>query len=300
MKSNIGLTKFKFSDLFTLEPVNYPRRKNRHPFSFYLKVKNKRIKGSTGRGIYFFAEKIAGHWRLVYVGIRADMDENGFHQERIKKHLVTDTFRLINIGPNGGKGHAAGFGYRTKKEIKRNDLPEILKEILFHGRTYQPENLTSDMKLIELIQENPYWWSWRFKALEGCPKPSEWEDYGEFNPTGIETSGKRFSYVCHNWDYFEDDSNITIGRFDENYQFYFMQFNDELFSDLDRSEAKNWLESIEDEIVLKFNPITNAKGDGNVMARISKWQKRKTDLSSLSREIYDFTIKVKNLRPSSK
>ncbi|MDD9958055.1 MAG: hypothetical protein OXU66_03860, partial [Gammaproteobacteria bacterium] len=219
MNSNVTLTSFKFSDLFSLEPINNPRPKEGHPFSFYSKVINNEIEGSTGRGIYFFAEKITGHWRLVYVGIRAGTDKNGFHQERIKKHLVTDTFRLINIGPNGGK-EAAGFGYRTKKEIKKNDLPEILAGVLFHGRTYKPENLTCDMKLIELIQENPYWWSWRFKAIEGCAKPSEWKDYEEFNPTGIETSGKRFSYVCHNWDYFRDDANITEEKFDENYKFY--------------------------------------------------------------------------------
>lgn len=299
MSSNVTLRSFKFSDLFSLEPVKKTRLKEGHPFSFYSKAKNIKIEGSTGRGIYFFAEKITGKWRLIYVGIQADKGKGGFHQKRIKKHLVTDTFRLIDLGPQGKK-EPAGFGYSTNQQLNANDLHEILKDILFNGRHYQPENLTKDMELVKLILKNPDWWSWRLRAVGGCPNPNTWESYQKFNPTGIEISGKRFSYVCSNWDYFKVDANITEEKFDANYQFYFMQFKEELFNGLDNKTSKRWLEDIEDEIVLKFNPITNQRGEGNVEERILRWKKKKTELTSLSNEIYAFTIKCNSFRSISR
>lgn len=295
MSSNVTLRSFKFSDLFSLEPVKKTRLKEGHPFSFYSKAKNNKIEGSTGRGIYFFAEKITGKWRLIYVGIHADKGNKCFHQQRIKKHLVTDTFRLIDLGPRGGK-QPAGFGYSTNKQLNENDLYEILKDILFNGRTYRRENLTKDMELIKLILKNPNWWSWRLRASGECPEPRTWENFQNFNPTGIETSGKRFAYVCSNWDYFKDDANITKDKFNANYQFYFMQFKDELFNGLDDKTSKRWLADIEDQIVLEFNPIINERGEGNVEERILSWKKKKTELSSLSNEIYAFTIKCNSFR----
>jgi len=267
------LTSFYFSDLFTVKDLfqinkkikNFEKIKSiinqfpEYPFKFYLQKIKDNLKDHDGYGIYFFTDKLKQNsCRLVYIGIRADKKtlNKGFHEQRLYKHLHTDTFRFIH-----------GFSLGKNKEIPYSQTIQRLKQ--YTRNDFQ--GLNNSMTLCKLVEDYSNFWFWRDQT-------KAWKDYSKFNLSGLVTSFQRFAYACHNWDYFCNDKNITDEAFDKNFNFFFIKFKESYFIDKKIEEIKKELQRIEDRLVLKFRPITNGekryKIIGNTADRIEYWSNK--------------------------
>ena len=269
---HILLTEFNFSDLFSIDPWVDAREKfnGMHPFAFKLNFKTIGISGHDGFGIYFFMEKIkSSNYKLVYVGIRADANtiEKGFHEERVYKHIHTDTFRFP----------CSFVLSNSRNKMKLSNAIE---------QTLRNANIKNDYRLSKLIIKNEDWWVWRSDRL----RSKDVKDEFKMNSwrKDIVTSHKRLNYVSKNWDYFMDDENITPKKFDSNYKFYFLRFDKPFFKN---KKIKAELENIERKIVHKFHPITNRDTKISVEDAISYWKnKGNQDSPSIAEEIYKYVI----------
>ncbi len=208
------------------------------------------------------------NYKLVYVGIRADADtiEKGFHEERVHKHIHTDTFRF-----------PCSFGLsNSRNKMKLSNAIE---------QTLRNASIKNDNTLSKLIIKNPNWWVWRSKLKKQDVKDEFKENSWKQD---IVTSQKRLNYVSKNWDYFIDDNNITPEKFDSNYKFYFLRFDKPFFKN---KKIKAELENIERKIVHKFHPITNNETKLTVEDAILYWKNEGTqDSSSIAEEIYKYVI----------